>query len=486
MEIQRGNDVNKKRGFLLIVLIFLVAVPLLIFKLIIHHPTFKPLVQIEDKSRPILITNVSIFTGDPDEAIQNNRYIYISEGRIARIGSRPMVTSNALIINAKGKTVIPGLIDAHVHIMMSGAPLDMPVIPDPERNLSAFLYAGVTSVIDMGGVLNNLEEMSRSLNDRKLIGPRLIYAGPLLTEKGGHPAALMRDNIFWPLCEYLISSMAVEITPDINIDEVISNSKAHGALMTKVVKDDIPFDVPELNTDTLKNITAISQMHGLPVVAHIGSEDDINDCLDAGIRYFAHAPSVSSISDETIARMKEKGAVVTATLTVFDNMARMIKGELAISDLDKEIADPVIMAEFFKDMSRNASKDMIAWGLELVKYQNIKFNNVKRMKQAGIPIIAATDSPNMAIFAGSSLHRELELLVTRCGFSPQEALAAATSVPAKYYSHMLDDPGIGYIVEGGPADLVILRDDFRDDIQNTASIDTIIQRGCVIKRLTPE
>ena len=108
------------------------------------------------------------------------------------------------------------------------------------------------------------------------------------------------------------------------------------------------------------------------------------------------------------------------------------------------------------------------------------------MKEAGIPLIAASDSANVATFPGSSLHRELELLVTRCNFTPMEAVSAATYVPGKLYTKITGQPQLGYLREGGPADLLILDGDFREDIRQTQNIHTVILKGQVIRRIKPK
>ncbi len=470
---------------ILIIVLVIIAIPVVFFKTYFHRTDLPPLTETPAESGAILIENASVFTGRAPDRIINNASILIKDGKIASIAAGAVDAGDAKKIDASGKMVIPGLIDAHTHVGMAGAPSSLPSLPNPERNMTAFLYAGITSVMDMGGDIRALEKMSAALESGKMSGSRLFYAGPLLTKKGGHPAAMIRLSVFWPLSEIAVSASTRELVPGSDYEKIINENKKHGARMTKVVRDDIPLMVPCLETDELGKIAEVSARAGLPVVAHIGTEDDIIACLDAGIRYLMHAPNLSALSDATIARMKKQKAVVNATLAVYDNISLLADKKLTVSAMDRETADPKFIEEYLKGQSDKTAPALKEWVSEEMKYRDIKFDNVRRMKKAGIPVIAATDTPNVATFPGSSIHRELELLVTRCGFTPAEAVAAATSVPADQFAAVLGGEGFGYVKEGGPADLVILAGDFREDIRNTALIDTVIQRGKIIKRMRP-
>jgi len=123
------------------------------------------------------------------------------------------------------------------------------------------------------------------------------------------------------------------------------------------------------------------------------------------------------------------------------------------------------------------------WFKELVLYRDIKYENIRKLKAANIRLIAATDSPNLANVAGASLHQEMRLLVERCGFSPIEAVAAATCVPGKLLETLTGIQGLGTIQVGKPADLVILNRDFRNDIRQTENIFMVISDGRIVDRM---
>ncbi len=470
---------------IIIVVLIVIAVPVIFFRTYFHRTDLPLLAELSGESGPILIEHASIFTGRPADRVLNNANILIKDGKITEISEKMIHADGVRKIDASGKMVIPGLIDSHTHIQLAGDPSSLPSAPNIERNLTAFLYAGVTSVMDMGADLKDIEKTAGSLEKNELSGPRLFYAGPMLTKKGGHPAAMIRLSVFWPLSAMAVSSFTREIEQGTDVEKIVSENIKHGARWTKIMRDDIPLGVPCLDVKDLKKIAEVSAKYKVPVFAHVATEEDINICLDAGIKYFAHSANMSALSDATIARMKKENAVVIATLAVYDSINQLALKKLVFSPMDREIADPRFIEEYLKGQDKHTHPAMIEWAKEVLKYQDIKFDNLRRMKKAGITIIAGSDSPNTAMTPGSSIHHELELLVKRCGFSPVEAVAAATSVPSDHYSSILGNAGYGCIKAGGSADLVILEKDFRDNILNTALINTVIQKGRLVRRIKP-
>ena len=273
---------------------------------------------------------------------------------------------------------------------------------------------------------------------------------------------------------------------DEDIIEYIDEYKSKGASLTKVVIDQIPLGIPSLSVDEVTIAVNHSKEVGLTTAAHIGSEADLITGLDAGVDYFVHGVYRSSISDQTIARMKEANVTMAPTLIVFNQMDRLFQSELEFGEMDKEIIEADLL-DIYKNPPaslklENQAANVQNYARELNIFKELKFDNIKRIKAAGITILAASDAPNVANVAGSSLHDELQLLVEKCGFTPIEALAAATYLPGKHLEKLNLTPGLGYITEGAQADLVILDKDFREDINNTREISTVIPAGKIVER----
>jgi imidazolonepropionase-like amidohydrolase len=429
-----------------------------------------------------------VFTGDTDRQILENANILIENGRITQIGMFPPPRTEYEQIDGTGKMVIPGLIDHHIHIHSPGAPPWFPVMPDDtlvDRNLSSYLYAGVTTVFDMAGPLEELEALRQRVEAEDRVNPRLLYAGKCLNVEGGHPDYMLREMIPWPIDTLMIHKIMFSVSDQEDIRDAIEQNKAHGASLTKIMIDQLPLGIPSLYEDLASKIVAESNSAGLTVGAHIGSESDIITGLNGGVRFFAHAPYQSSLSDETIQKMKDSQSVIIPTLVVFDYTAAFFLNSLAFTSMDKAVLDPDILNAYMESTPEKlkvSDPRLEAWVHDLITYRDIKFDNVRRMKAAGVTVIAGTDSPNVATVAGSSLHTELRLLVEKCGFSPEEAVMAATGESGKWMEILTGAKGLGRIQEGGPADLLILNKDFRQDIRQTENIYKIIANGRIVER----
>ncbi|RJP84771.1 MAG: hypothetical protein C4518_18165 [Desulfobacteraceae bacterium] len=454
----------------------------------VYTSKMPPLAEKSHSNKPMLITNATVFTGNTDQQLIENVNILIEDGRISRMGVFPAPPVDCEQIDGTGKMVIPGLIDHHIHIHAPGAPPGFPVMPNDtllDRNLSSYLYAGITTVFDMAGPLEELETLRQRIQAEDKVNPRLLYAGKCLNVKGGHPDYMLRSMIPWPVDVLTIHKVMFQVSDQEDIREAIRQNKTHGASMTKVMIDQIPLGVPSLYEDLTTQIVAESKTAGLTVGAHIGSESDIITGMNAGVRFFAHAPYRSSLSDTTIRQMKANQAVIIPTLVVFDYTADFFQNLLHFTEMDKAVLDPNILnayMEFTPDNLKVSDPRIESWIHDLVTYRDIKFDNVRRMKAAGITIVAGTDSPNVATVPGSSLHTELRLLVEKCGFTPEEAVMAATAVSGKWMETLTGTQGLGLIKEGGPADILILNKDFRQDIRQTENIYMVIANGRIVDR----
>lgn len=476
---------NKRCFFVFLTTIFF-------FSGCIYSPSLPPLAIKTNQEKPIVIHNVSLFNGNPDQGVIDNVNIIIEGNKIVKIGEFPIPDIDCTVIEGKGKTVIPGLIDHHIHVAVPSSPWWFPVIPNDaliDRNLSSYLYAGITTVFDTGGPLYELEDLKQRIASEKKLNPRFFYAGKMMTAKGGNPDPLLRKMFPWPMDLIVIDMITFQVEDQIDIADAIAKSQAHGSSITKIMVDQLPLGIPSLHEDLIRDIVTESDKNGMMVMSHIGSEADLLTCLNSGVNFFCHAPYRSSVSDSTIVAMKKDQAVIIPTLVVFDNLAEFFNDTLQFNELDIEILDPAMLEAYSKGPSGKPSlggDQFESWTHDLVTYQNIKFENVRKMKEAGIKIIAGSDSSNVATIAGSSLHTELRFYVERCGFTPMEAIAAATSISGEMLEKTTGFKGLGMIKEGGIADLVILNADFRDDIRNTENIFMVISNGKIVDRKLKE
>jgi imidazolonepropionase-like amidohydrolase len=446
-----------------------------------------PLAMKDSREAPLVIRGATVFTGDPAQELLHDVDILIRDGTIAKIAQSPVEIRGINEIHAQGNMVIPGLIDLHTHIFSPGSPPWMLSYPNHqllERNLSAFLYAGVTTIFDMGAPLEEIRDLANRTLHQDRASPRMFYAGRMITRAGGHPAYMIRESVPWPYSWIATRKLVAEVQGVFDIHEVLQDHITHGAALTKVVIDQLPLGIPSLTEELAGEIVKTSRAAGLEVSAHIGSEADMLTALKAGITLFAHAPYRSSLSESTITILKDAQATVVSTLIVQENLADFYQKRLRFSSFDREILDPRILRSYELASSRLSVEDVRveSWIHDLIAYRDIKFENVRRMKAMGVQIIAGSDSPNLANVPGSSLHEELVLLVERCGFTPLEAIAAATYFPGRFIGRLTAREGLGHIREGSPADLLILKGDARRDIRQTRRIEWVILQGRKVSR----
>ncbi|MBI3729482.1 MAG: CIA30 family protein [Burkholderiales bacterium] len=384
-----------------------------------------------------LIEHVRVFDGQKVLADKN---VLIVDGKIQDSNFTGKPASGTTIINGKGRTLLPGLIDAHVHAYQ-----------DQELPL---LY-GVTTQIDMFSnvaLLQTINEKMRKGDNRDRAD--IISAGILATAPGGHGT------------EY---GMAIPtLTKPEEAQAWVDARIAEGSHFIKIViehgNDKHPFN--SLDTATVKALVKASHMRNKLAVAHIGTLKEAQDALAAGVDGLVHLFNDKQISDKELRDLvnsaKSKHAFIIPTFAVLESIAG-IKEQDVLSD---------------KRMTSLLSKSqMQALNTPYGSKQDTDFLKVPKMMTAamhaaGIPILAGTDAGNSGTQYGISLHHELAALVDS-GLSPTAALAAATSVPASAFR--LKDRG--RITNGYKADLLLVEGEPDKDITNTRNIVEVWKDG---------
>lgn len=446
----------------------------------IHIQSSRQLTQIESEPQRLIINNARVFSGNPEEPV-SVRHLQIDQGIITQISDSPIIDAQAHTIDATGQFLMPGLIDFHAHITAAGAPPWRTTVAKAENNLSAFLAAGITSLVDPGGPLDEMEKWAEQQNQPDYQFPKLIYAGTLFTASHGHPNFMIEKSAPWPLSS-LVKHMLIS-TPETKEEasKLIRAHKAQGASLIKVIIDEIPIDSPQLSNEMLKHIAQEASRQNLLTVAHIGTEKEMLKGLNAGINVFVHNPYRSTLSEEALLQAKNAQAMVIPTNVVFDNLASFYLRELSFSDYEKSLGDADIIEAYNNPPAEMEIEPSIdAWFKEVVLHRQDKIDHVKRMMDVGIPILAGSDSPNVATLPGSSLHKEFALWVEKGNITPQQALTAATYIPGQLL-HKINQRNIGYIAEGFEADLLLIDGNPLKNIRDSQKIQQIILSGKLIK-----
>ena len=427
----------------------------------------------------LLINNVRLFSGKPGAKVQENINILVQGGKIAQIEKGKIEAPDAKVIDGRGKTIVPGMIDIHTHFSHPMSPPWLPSLPNIDRILSAYLYAGVTTVFDQGGDIDDVSEYAAKSRQGKILAPRVYFSGKAFTAEKGHPTALIRLFAPWPIAGMLIGGSFVEIDGDLDeITEQIQENKKAGASYTKVYLDEIPLTAPLLKAKYLKAVVAASKKAGLPVTAHVGRDAHLKMALNAGVDIFVHGPYRTVLNDDTVRLMKTKNAVMAPTVTVFDASVKLAKHQWKLSEIDFQILDAKQGAAYQNiPTDFDPPAEFTAWLNESYKHLNDKFVNIRKMKAAGVTLIVSTDTPNFGPIPGGSMHKELEYFIKEGGYSPSEALSAATYIPGRLVERIGGEKGLGYLIVGAPADLLLINGKPDQNIADLQKIELILVKG---------
>ncbi len=399
----------------------------------------------------IVIRNVRLFDG---VAVHDAMTVVVEGGTIAAIGPAPsdgsggatrervVIPDGAEIIDGAGKTLMPGLIDAHTHTWGDA--------------LERALLFGVTTEIDMftdqaSAASMRSEQAEGSVHDRA----DLVSAGTLVTAAGGHGT------------EYGITIPTLD-GPE-QAQAFVDARLAEGSDFIKIVYDDAGGHWPTLDTATLRAAIEAAHARNVLAVVHVSTHEAARTAIEHGADGLVHVWSDELGADGLFAMAAEKGVFVIPTLSVTATMA----GTPNVTHLDQ---DPAI-APYLTPAETGALSRVIE-GLPVREDRlAIASKATHELATSGVVILAGTDAPNPGTVHGASMHGELSLLV-EAGLSPIAALAAATAEPARAFG--LDDRGL--VAPGLRADLLLVDGDPTRDITRTRHIVGIWKAGRRVER----
>lgn len=429
---------------------------------------------------PILIRDASVFYPSRLELIPAQD-VLIQDGKIDQIAAAGSITApaNASIIQAQGQTLLPGLIDMHAHINIPTGPPWEFAFPDPEANLRAYLYAGVTTVFDPGDSSDDAYQRRAATADGSLLGPRIYTAGRIVTHPHGHPRTRIQELAPWWIRWYLEPRIGSPVANETEAQAVVNERADAGADAIKIVIDQIPLDAASLNTELSSAIVKQAAQRGLRTVAHIGTTDDALAAADAGVAMWIHGVYKERIPDELISKLVAYNIPMIPTSEVFDRYGRTTLGPIKPTKLERETVPNSVLTSFYPLPDDFDPGPFRSWGELMATTIDVRRDNVTRLHQAGMLIFAGSDAQS-GVFPGASLHRELNTLVG-AGMSPAEVIRAATSDPAKYLTQT-QSPEFGVMRIGAQADLLLVDGDPTQDIRQLAEIREVITGGRRIKR----
>jgi len=398
-------------------------------------------------------TNVTLIDGRGGPAMPDMTVIV--RGRtIESVGSAAsaVIPKGASVVNGRGKVLMPGLADMHVHLTggWDGERTDLLGFPG---YLDALLYAGVTTVHDLGNMLPYVQQLKQEITAGRLRGPRLFMVGGLVD--GPRPV--------WPPLSFSLT--APEQAPGI-----VHSMKAGGA-------DNIKAYVG-LTEPLVAALVKAAAAESLRVIADLGFANGSDLGIRAGIAAYAHA-GTRPMADSTIAAMKARGVSNISTLAVLESFSERRLANLGF--LRDSLLSASMPPWFVTELTAHARRAVTpADTLRRRRFATSLTNamtNIAKLHEAGVPIIAGTDSPYPGVYFGEGLHRELELLV-EAGLAPLEAISTATRNAAAF----MRDTTWGTVVPGRRADLLLINGRPHERIGDTRRIVAVMQAGRLLPR----
>ena len=399
------------------------------------------------------ITNARIIDGNGGEPLIDG-VIVVRDGQIEAIGpsSSTSVPADAEVIDAAGRTIMPGLADMHVHLQggWDGTTVDMLGL---QRYLNALLYTGITTILSPGDVPTHILQIRQELDAGRLRGPTVYIAGAILDD--AEPD--------WPEMSYAVSSVE-------QMTAYVRRLKAAGVDFIKGYRG--------LSDEMLSHLVTIAEAESLPVIVDLWDRNGSAQSAGTGITAFAHLGS--DISAEAIEVMQQHGVAIITTIGLSDARYRWQQsgGDFAAEPLVGPLLPPWFLEPITDVVIHGRGTSYGAAGAE--RRPTILIN-AKRVFDAGIMLVAGTDTPAPGLFYGDGLHRELELLV-EAGLTPLQAITAATKSAAALLGHN----DWGTLEPGKRADILLVDGNPAQEILDTRKIEMIWQRGMLIDRSSLE
>ncbi|MFS4447349.1 amidohydrolase family protein [Maribacter sp. 2307UL18-2] len=441
----------------------------------------KQLVKENKSALPILIKNVHIFNGK-DSSLVLNKDVLVENGFIERITEHSKTKNDQTyhIIDGNGKTLMPGLIDAHVHLSGSGAVPWENVSADETYNLKAYLHSGITTVFDLGGMASDIEKLSQEVGKGELLGPTIYHSHIPITVKNGHPIPLTKEILGWPLRSF-INMLAPTIEKADDAEKVIQEYLEENVDYVKIIYDRIPPDSPVMSYDVLQALIDQAHGKGYKVFVHIGSPQNAVDAVNAGADILAHGVWRGKLTPGQADIIASSKVPIIYTLAAFQNVNNINKGEYYPEGIDtllvpKIILDPVTGA---KGLDVESQKTMKAFFDDVTDKSQFLFDNFTLLKERNVQFILGTDSSLPGTYAGSTYLQEIDALKAY-GLSNFEILSGATHLPSKLF---LDNPDFGTVEVGKKADLLLINGNPLENLELIKSPETILQNGNIIVKV---
>ena len=395
-----------------------------------------------------VFVGAQIIDGTGDAPIEDG-VLVVRDGRIEAVGARDAVDvpSDAEQTDVTGRTIMPGLINAHGHVNdVRGLEADPSFYTEEHVESQLGLYAryGVTTVFSLGG--DGPEGIA--VRDRQdmpgLSRARLYVAGPVVTAVTPEEAVAQVNAV---------ADSGVDIVK-IRVDDGLGAGQK------------MPPEVYQAAIDT-------AHQRGLRLASHVYYLEDARGLLEAGTDLIAHSVRDVEVDDELITLLRDSGICVCPTLMrevstyVYESRPDFFDDPFFLRNADQAVIEELSTPAYQERIKNSQSAQTYKAQLEVAK------RNLKTLSDAGIPIAMGTDTGPVGRFQGYFEHGELALMV-EAGLTPMQAIQASTDDAARC---MEVDADLGTLETGKWADFLVLSASPLDDIANTRSLEAVYIAG---------
>jgi imidazolonepropionase-like amidohydrolase len=445
-----------------------------------HTLNLDPASVYADRGEGFILTNANIIDVESG-SLSEAQHLFIRDGEIAGIftGSVPDSLLDVYqVIDAEGRYIMPAMIDMHAHLNSGGL-----IPPDAAIRLVAleqFARYGVGMIFTLGGHGFNQEitqDLIQKQQNREIIAPVIYATGDILTAPDGYPIRLLPLIVGVPADNIVLDEMGVlVIDEETDMDAIFSTKKEMGMKGIKVMVESGlgggPAE-PRLSNELVRNITAKAAGYGFPVFAHVSTQGDFEDAIDAGVDVLVHTvgDQVLTNSESYFEKMREGPIYYTPTLSIA-YMAQFVASA--------EILDDPFMLQYSSERTNRSLRNwpirqLMVKSMEVdteVMQQNM-LQNFTLFYESGVPILMGSDAGNASVIPGYSAHKELEFMAQQ-GMPVADVLRSATINPARFLG--LED-SMGSLAEGKAASFILLDRNPLEDVRNSQSIHRVMLEG---------
>jgi imidazolonepropionase-like amidohydrolase len=360
-------------------------------------------------------------------------------------------------IDARGKYLMPGLMDVHIHLH-GGVDQKTDTVESRTQALAGFLYSGVTTVYDAGNQTDIILPLRAAERAGKIASPRIFATGNLITYPGSHGTGMAVNIQDFEKDKDKLDKHIAEQQPD--VVKLTLEEEGWGARPMITL-------MPE---PLLRDIIRYYNLHGIRTTIHVSSELRAEEAIFAGTDSLAHPVIQGPVSDSFVKLMGAKKVPFASTLTIGENYSRLAE--------HPEFLDQPLYAETFSPSDRQTLKTKVRaeyqarmWTAWMKLMTPVAEENIRKVWAAGGVVALGTDQSS-----GPASQRELELLV-QAGLKPFDVLTIATHNGAVLLGKA---DTLGSVEPGKFADLLLLNADPTADIENVKKIAFVMKGGQIV------